>query len=238
MSEPGRVSAPTPLKPRNMGPSIPAYFESTLDMLPGVHVPLRSMFLPLRGVLISPVGTAQERAIMRSVRTLVGPSLLHHRHLSEARALAPEAEVWGPPGFAEKVGDKAGPQVRVFGRDAWPHEAELAALLIEGAPKRNEIVFLHRPTSTLYTADLVFNILGDAGMLAALTFRMMGIYRKFAVARMWNHWVKDRVAFDRSITQLLSWDFDRIVMAHGTIVGANGKQMLVNALRERDLLPG
>ncbi len=50
-----------------MGPSIPAYFESTLDMLPGVLVPLRSMFLPLRGVLISPVGTAQERAIMPSV---------------------------------------------------------------------------------------------------------------------------------------------------------------------------
>jgi hypothetical protein len=54
---------------------------------------------------------------------------------------------------------------------------------------------------------------------------------------MWKHWVKDRAAFDRSIRQMLAWDFDRIVMAHGTIVGANGKQMMIDALRERDLLP-
>jgi hypothetical protein len=231
MSQLGRDRENSQL-PRNIGPSIPKYFESKLDLLPGVHIPLRSMLVPLRGVLVSPVGTADERANMPSVRTIAEPSLLHHVHLAEARALAPDAEVWGPPGFAEKTGMH---DVRVFGRDAWPHEPELAALVIEGAPKRNEVVFLHRPTRTLYTADLVFNILGDAGWLASLTFRMMGIHRRFAVARPWKHWVKDRTAFRRSIDQVLDWEFDRIVMAHGTIVGANGKQMLIDALRERDL---
>jgi hypothetical protein len=109
--------------------------------------------------------------------------------------------------------------------------------VIEGAPKRNEVVFFHKPTATLYTADLVFNILGDAGLLASLTFRMMGIHHRFAVAKMWKRWITDRAAFDRSIAKLLEWDFDRIVMAHGTIVGRNGKQMLIDALRDRDLLP-
>jgi hypothetical protein len=234
MSEPGRHGEISQ-RARNVGPSIPVYFESMYDMLPGVHLPLRSMFVPLRGILISPVGTAEEDAIMPSVRTLVEPSLLHHIHLAEARALAPVAEVWGPPGFAEKTHERG--DIQVFGRDPWPHDAEVAALVIEGAPKRNEVVFLHRPTSTLYTADLVFNILGDAGMLAALSFRAMGIHRRFGVARMWKRWVTDRAAFDRSIGKLLEWDFDRIVMAHGTIVGANGKQMLIEALRERELLP-
>jgi hypothetical protein len=219
---------------RNIGPSIPSYFVSTLHLLPGVRLPVRSMFVPLRGILVSPVGTPDERAIMPGVRTIVEPSLLHHKHLGEARALAPTAELWGPPGFGDKL---EVPDVKVFGRDPWPHDAELAALVIEGAPKRNEVVFLHRPTRTLYTADLVFNVLGDAGPLASLTFRMMGIHQRFAVARMWNHWVRDRTAFDRSIAELLTWDFDRIVMAHGAIVTTNGKQRLIDALRERDLLP-
>ena len=214
-------------------PTLPEHFESELKLLPGVRVPLRSMFVSSLGVLVSPVGSPDERAAMSRVRTIVEPSLLHHIHLDEARKLAPNAEVWGPPGFTEKLGEN----VRVFGRDPWPYDDELAALVIEGAPKRNEVVFLHRPTRTLYTADLVFNVLGDAGPVAALTFRMMGIHRKFAVARMWNHWVKDRAAFDRSIRTMLDWDFDRIMMAHGTIVGANGKRMMIDALEERGLLP-
>lgn len=227
---------PSPVEPgRNVGPSIPAYFEASLHMLPGVHVPLRSMFVPLRGVLISPVGGEQERAVMSQVRTLVSPSLLHHLHLARARELAPHAELWGPPGLAEKV-EGLGP-LKVFGQDPWPHDAEIAFDIIDGAPKRNEIVFLHRPTRTLYTADLVFNMHAPSGLLSPLAFRAMGIYKRFAVARMWTHWVEDRAAFDGSIARVLAWDFDRIAMAHGEIVASNGRQVLIDALRERDLFP-
>jgi hypothetical protein len=219
----------------DISPSIPSYFEASLHMLPGVHVPLRSMFVPMRGVLISPVGSEAERAILPQVRVIVAPSLLHHLHVAEARKLTPGAELWGPPGFADKV-EGIGP-IKVFGQDPWPYDDEIAAEVIEGAPRRNEVVFLHRATRTLYTADLVFNIHRHAGLLAPLTFRAMGIYKRFAVAKMWNHWVKDRAAFDRSIQRVLAWDFDRIVMAHGDIVEAGGRRILIDALRERDLLP-
>jgi hypothetical protein len=203
-------------------------------MLPGVHVPLRSMFVPMRGVLISPVGTDAERAILPQVRVLVAPSLLHHLHFAETWKRIPGAELWAPPGFADKV-EGIG-YVHTFGRDVWPHDGEIAAEVIEGAPKRNEVVFFHRATRTLYTADLVFNIHRHAGLLTPLTFRAMGIYKRFAVAKMWNHWIKDRAAFDRSIERMLAWDFDRIVMAHGDIVETGGRRMLIDALRERKLL--
>lgn len=220
----------------NIGPSIPEYFEGSLHLLPGVHVPLRSMFVPLRGVLISPVGTEPERAVMPQVRTLVAPSLLHHLHLAQARTEAPDAELWGPPGLPEKL-DDLGP-IRVFGRDAWPHDGELAVQLVEGAPKRNEVVLLHRPTRTLYTADLVFNIHEPSGLLTPLTFRAMGIYKRFAMARMWKRWVEDRAAFERSLERILAWDFDRIVMAHGEIVTSDGRRLLLEALKERGFLGG
>jgi hypothetical protein len=221
-------------RPTNIGPSIPAYFDADLHLMPGVHIPLRSMFVPLRGVLISPVGSDAERAVMPQVEAIVEPSLLHHKCLASARKLAPQAEVWGPPGFGEKIHDVA--NVRVLGRDAWPYDGEIAFAMIEGAPKRNEMVFLHRPTRTLYTADLVFNIQQPAGLLSPLTFRAMGIYRRFAVARMWKHWIEDRPAFDRSIAKVLAWDFQKIVMAHGDVVDTDAKPRFCEALRERDLL--
>ena len=146
------------------------------------------------------------------------------------------AELWGPPGLADNVPELA--PIKVFGQDPWPHDAEVAVEVIGGAPRRNEVVFFHRPTRTLYTADLVFNIHTPAGLLSPLTFRAMGIYKRFAVARMWKRWVEDRAAFDRSIARVLAWDFDRIAMAHGEIVTSDGRQALIDALRERDLYPG
>ncbi len=220
---------------RDVAPATPQTFDGELQLLPGVHIPLRSLYVASRRVLISPVGGAAENTVLPTVEALVAPSLLHHKHLADARRAAPYAALWGPPGLAEKLPDIG--EVNVLGRDPWPFSDELDFELIEGAPKRNEVVFFHRASATLYTADLVFNMRGDAGWLSKLTFRALGIYQRFAMAKPWTHWVKDRGAFLESIDRVLSWPFDRIVMAHGDIVETGGKQLLCVALHERELLP-
>jgi hypothetical protein len=220
---------------RDVASGQPQTFDGQLQLLPGVHIPLRSFYVASRRVLISPVGIDAERAVLPTVEALVAPSLLHHKHLEQARRLAPYAALWAPPGFAEKLPELG--EVNVLGRDPWPFGDELDFELIEGAPKRNEVAFFHRASATLYTADLVFNMHGDAGWLSKLTFRAMGIYQRFAMAKPWKHWVKNRGAFLESIERVLAWPFDRIVMAHGDVVETGGKEMLRRALAERDLLP-
>jgi len=220
---------------RDVAAGQPQTFDGELQLLPGVKIPLRSLYVGSRRVLISPVGGAAEHAILPTVEALVAPSLLHHKHLCEAQRLAPYAALWAPPGFAAKEPELG--EVNVLGRDPWPFSDELDFEVIEGAPKRNEVVFFHRASATLYTADLVFNMHGDAGWLSKLTFRAMGIYQRFAMAKPWKHWVKNRGAFLESIERVLAWPFDRIVMAHGDIVETGGKELLRRALHERDLLP-
>jgi hypothetical protein len=213
------------------------FFDSELHLMPGVTIPLRSMLIETErdAILISPVGSNAERSAIASRPTvLVAPSLLHHKHLVETRERAPIVSLWGPKGLAEKRPELAG--ARVFGRDPWPYGEILPFVAIEGAPKRNEIAFFHPPSRTLYTADLVFAISEPKGFLTPLTFRAMGIYKRFAMARSWERWVEDRIAFRRSIEELLAWDFDRIAMAHGDIVERGGRQRLIEALRERELL--
>ena len=61
--------------------------------------------------------------------------------------------------------------MKTFGEDRWPYYEDLPYHAIAGAPKRNEIVFFHAATRTLYTADLVFNIREPQGLLAPIAFR-------------------------------------------------------------------
>lgn len=219
-------------------PSRALTFDAKLALLPGVILPLRSMLITGREqqILISPVGTAEEAAqIGGAPLALVAPSLLHHLYLRAATERYRPVTLWGPPGLAEKK-PELGP-IFTFGVDAWPHGDQLAFVVVEGAPKRNEVVFFHPPSRTIYTADLFFHILEPEGFLTPLTYRMMGIHRRFAVAKMWRRWVADRAAFTRSISQILAWDFDRIVVAHGASIEDHARERFELALRERELFP-
>jgi hypothetical protein len=128
--------------------------------------------------------------------------------------------------------------MRVFGVDAWPHRDLLEVVVIEGAPARNEVVFFHRASRTIYTADLFFNIAKPEGLLTSIACRVMGVHRRFAAAKAWKHWVTDRAAFTRSIEEILAWDFDRIVMSHGEPIDDHAHDRFEIALRELQLLDG
>lgn len=224
------------------------YFDSKTWLFPGVTLPLRSMLVVTgeqEEILISPVCTPEEALQVGAPLTLVSPSTFHHRHHRHAghhRNFAAAIEryrplaVWGPPGLAEDLRefdalDLVGP-VRVFGIDAWPYSDQLEFVVIEGGPQHDEVVFFHRASRTIYTADLCFNIHEPAGLLAPLVFRWMGIYGRFAIPKMWHRWVTDRAAFARSVDQILGWDFDRIVVAHGDVVDQGARALVETALRE------
>ncbi|HEY0250054.1 MAG TPA: hypothetical protein VGC41_00955 [Kofleriaceae bacterium] len=213
------------------------FFTSELRIIPGVVIPLHSMLveLPQKAVLVSPVGTREELEACRGKQIiLVEPSLLHHKRLAKAAQVLEPDEIWGPEGFGDKL--KEFSNARVFGRDPWPHDDALSFAVIEGAPRRNEVVFYHQPSRTIYTADLAFAIMEPKGAISPIALRLMGIYKRFGVAKMWTKWVKDKAAFQKSIDKVLAWPFERIAVAHGDIVEGNARQKLFAALRERELV--
>lgn len=226
-----------PFLPVAAGTSNLRLFTSELRIVPGVVIPLHSMLVETatKAVLVSPVGTRAEMTACEGRQVvLVEPSLLHHKRLAKAVQVLEPQELWGPDGFAEKLPEFK--DARVFGRDPWPHDDMLSFAEIQGAPFRNEVVFFHHPTRTLYTADLAFDILEPKGVIAPLALRMMGIYKQFAVPKMWNRWVKDKAAFKTSIDRVLAWPIERIAVAHGDMVQHNGREKLFKALRARDLI--
>jgi len=85
-------------------------------------------------------------------------------------------------------------------------------------PKVQEWVFFHRASQTLIVTDLVFNLLETSGLLTPVFLTLFGTRGRFAQSRLFKGMIRDRAAYDASITKLLKWPVRRVLMAHGTVL--------------------
>ncbi len=163
------------------------------------------------------------------VSDVVGPNRYHDECLREFQALYPLAEFHAAPGLArdrhdirftpEPLGNVAPP--------AW--RGIIAQHLVAGMPRLNEVVFLHRASRTLILADLAFNLGPDGHWLLALIMKLDGIWGRFSPSRFGKFMMRDRAAVRASLDQILTWDFDRIVVGHGANIETHGKAALREA---------
>jgi hypothetical protein len=160
------------------------------------------------------------------VAHIVAPNLFHHLYAGDAANAFPEAKVHGAAGLRKKRPDlRLDAVLGEQAESAWRDDLEV--LSIEGT-LLEETVFWHRPSGTLLSADLIENFQSADDWWTRSYLKIAGIYGKIGLSRMLRLAFRDRKKARRSIDQLLDWDFDRIVLAHGDPIGSNG----VEALRE------
>ena len=86
-----------------------------------------------------------------------------------------------------------------------------------GAPKLNEVVFLHRPTGTLLVSDLLFNVTAAGQLRHPAGADHAGTRGRLAMSRAWRGYTKDRPALKASLEKVLGWTFTRILPGHGAV---------------------
>ena len=159
------------------------------------------------------------------VSHIVAPNAVHDTYLEGWFAAYPQARFHAAPGlgairpdlkFTDTLGDIAYP--------AWTGVFEQR--MLQGMPRVNEVVFLHRASRTLIVADLAFNLGADMPFLSRTLSQINDCYCKFGPSRLLRSTIKDRAAFRRSIDAILNWDFDRIVLSHGANVPTGGHELL------------
>jgi len=101
--------------------------------------------------------------------------------------------------------------------------------MVHGAPKMNEIAFLHRATHTLILADLAFNVRSEIRDEASLFHRLVGATDRFGPHRLIRWGVRDRKAAKNSMGEILQWNFDRVVVSHGEVLETGGRQAMRSA---------
>lgn len=159
------------------------------------------------------------------VRTIVAPNKAHHLFAADCREAYPNARLYAAPGLPEKRKD-----LRFDGlladepRLEWRNDLEQR--IIRGMPMLNEVAFFHPSTRTLILTDLVFNVPKGRTWGVPLVFHLMGAGGKFGPHRLMRWMIRDQQATRLSLGQILRWDFDRVIVAHGDVLESGGRQKL------------
>jgi hypothetical protein len=159
------------------------------------------------------------------VRWIVGPNKVHHFFLADYVRAYPEARLVGAPGLPEKRRDLRFEHV-LHQDTPLPFDAVLRRRHVEGAPLMDEVVFFHPPSRTLVLTDLAFNLPPGARNEARLFHWLVGATGRFGPHRIVRFGIRDRAAARRALADVLEWDFDRVVVAHGEVLTAGGKDAL------------
>lgn len=171
------------------------------------------------------------------VRHLISPNKIHYAHIAAWKRVYPEATAWASPGVRERA---ASQRIDIsfdvdLGNEPDPAWREdLDQLVFRGSSFMEEVVFFHRKTRTLVLADLIENFQSD---------KMGGVYRwlvRFAGATdpdgkapidlqltFLGGKDKARASFERT----LSWEPEKVIMAHGRWYDRNGTAELHRAFR-------
>lgn len=174
----------------------------------------------------------REILTLGEVAYIVVPSNFHTLHASSAQVAFPEALTYICSGVEKKLPDLA--YDGMLGSDARPEWAdEFEQQLVLGSRWMPEVAFYHKASKTLILVDLVENIT-DA---TPRTNWVLKLWWKL-VFRMWNKplpapeyrmgW-RDKTAARASLSNILEWDFQRVVLAHGDLIETNAQQVVRQA---------
>lgn len=207
--------------------------EHDLFILGMVHFRTRMVVLDTGdGLMLHggvPLDDSQAEHIGRlgEVKHVLAPNSFHHLYARPALDRFPGAKLWRGAALARKRPDLTG---EVIEAGQAPRFGEVQSLLLGGMPKLDEVIVLHPATRTLVVTDLVFNILEYKGWLSGLVFRLTGTHKKLGQSRLLRSAIKQKAAYQASLEQILAWDFDRVIMAHGEVLETDGKDRLARAL--------
>ena len=205
----------------------------------GFHYPTRMAVIRLAdgGLFIwSPVALTDtlraEVDALGPVRHLIAPNALHHVFIAEWKRAYPGAMLYAPPGLRAKRPDL------VFDADLSDEPAagwvgQIDQVLMAGNAITTEIVFFHAPSRTAIFTDLIQHLPPSwfSGWRAIVARLDLMTAPEAAVPRKFRMAFTNRRAARAALSRVLAWPSDRVLMAHGAPISADGQAFLRRAFR-------
>jgi hypothetical protein len=183
----------------------------------------------------SPVGIddalAAEVDAVGEVRHLVEPNKIHHLALPQWKKRWPDARIYAPPGLAERI-DAVDFDAKLGDEGQPEFEGVIDHVIVHGSFVMDEVLFLHRPSRTLFVGDLVQK--HDPGAFSkwkAWVMKLDGMVGPDgSTPREWRATFLHRDAARAAIQKAIAWDPERMVIAHGEWVREGGADALRSSL--------
>jgi len=169
---------------------------------------------------------------LAEVRAIVAPSTFHHFFVASAQQAFPSARTYAIMGLETKRKDLRFDEL--LGDEPPALWAGQMDQVVIGNRVMREVVFFHRASRTLVGTDLVENFRDETpGTNAALRvwMRLFGMWGRPRPAPELRWFTRDREAARLALERLLTWDFDRAVIAHGDLLDRDPKGAIREAWR-------
>ncbi|MEL6552336.1 MAG: DUF4336 domain-containing protein [Cyanobacteria bacterium J06621_11] len=165
-----------------------------------------------------------------SIEHIIAPNLYHYLYAGDCKSLYPNATLWGTVGLKEKQPGLAIDRlIQPDDNDLWK---DLSGFFFEGFKTLgsngfealNEWVFLHQASRTLILTDAAFHYDSSFPWAKQLIARVIGCYDALTPSLLEKVAIRDKQTLQTSVDAVLQWDFDRVVMAHGSVIEQGGKE--------------
>jgi Domain of unknown function (DUF4336) len=184
-------------------------------------------------IVISPIqaddALVNELNKIGEVKYIIAPNLYHHLFVANFQEIYPQAKLWVVSGLESKRPDI--PIDKIINDAPNSIQNEVDYLLIDGfntfglsgSSPLNECIFCHRQSRTLILTDIAFHFDETFSLTTQLAARLIGSYNKLSPSLLERFATKEKDKVKQSIQQVLDWDFERVIMAHGSIIEKDGK---------------
>lgn len=230
---------------------IPKPFSDNVWIVDGPTIPFYGLPFSTRMTVIrlssgelfchSPIALTPQLADALSalgpVSYLVAPNWIHYAYVQQWADAFPRATTWVAPGVEARA-RKYNIPIRIDNElsstppATW--SADLEQILISGGNIHHEVVFFHRSSRTLVLTDLIENLEGRTLPLwQRLLARAVGMLDPDGKAPIDIRllFMGSRKALRRAVNTMITWDPEKIILAHGRCYESNGTDELKRAFR-------
>lgn len=187
-------------------------------------------FLDRQLAVISPIqvndAIVNQLNKLGTVQHIIAPNLYHYLFAADFKQVYPEATFWAAPGLALKKPELLIDQT--IRPDSFNGLKSIffdgfRALSTNGFDSLNECIFFHPASRTLILTDAAFHFDESFSLLTQFATRILGGYKRLSPSWLEKIATTEKDKIRKSVEQVLSWEFDRVIVAHGSIVEQNGK---------------
>jgi glyoxylase-like metal-dependent hydrolase (beta-lactamase superfamily II) len=164
------------------------------------------------------------------VSHIIAPNLYHYLFASDFKALYPKAIFWATSGLEVKKPEL--PIDRIISKDIDSFLGDLQCVIFDGFKtlglngfdSLNELVFFHPKSRTLIITDTAFHFDNSFPLITQFAARVIGGYKTLSPSLLEKVASTEKAKLKQSVQKILNWDFERVIMAHGSIIESQGKQ--------------
>lgn len=184
--------------------------------------------------VISPIALndtiASQLDELGTVKHIIAPNLYHYLFAANFKTRYPNGTFWAAPGLEIKKPDLAIDKIIKSDENTLSDGLQYVffegfrTIGLTGFDSLNECVFFHSASRTLILTDTAFHFDDSFPALTQFATKIIGGYKSLSPSLLERIATTEKEKVRQSVEKILCWDFERVIVAHGSIIEQNGKE--------------